>query len=351
MKQPKVVSVSFPSDPLESDIDTFVTAIGNTTYWGDRTAEYGIAPLQPIARIHDPFVPPATFDNSAIATWLVQQLDGTHPEYPAPDANTIYALYFPPGVSITVQSLGASCTAFHGFHDQTALADNTPVVYAVISRCDSIPEDANAVGIQYVSAVASHELIEGITDPLVESPHLGYTQPDNAHIFWEFLSLAELGDMCALIGNAFYTPSDFPYLVQRIWSNKTAPTGHDPCLPEPMGQVYFNSAPVLNDKVSFDFHGFIGTTKGVHIPVGGTGKVEIDLFSEAPTPGPWNVAVKEVGGSSLDLSLDKTSGTNGDKLELTIQVNSQNMTYGAELFVIESTLGTQRSLWVGIVGN
>ena len=31
--------------------------------------------------------------------------------------------------------------------------------------------------------------------------------------------------MCALIGNAFYTPPDFPYLVQRIFSNAAAPTG------------------------------------------------------------------------------------------------------------------------------
>jgi hypothetical protein len=350
MASPKVVSISFPNDPLEGDIDTFVTAMGNTTYWGDRTAEYGVGPVMPIARIHDPFMPPATFDNSDIQNWLVGQLDGTHPEYPAPDENTIYALYFPPGVSITM--LGrASCTTFHGFHDNAQLADGTPVAYAVISRCDSIPEDPAAVGIQYVSAVASHEIIEGITDPFVETAGIGYFEPDQAHIVWAFVSLAELGDMCALIGNAFYTPTDFPYLVQRIWSNKTAPTGHDPCLPEPAGQVYFNSAPVLNDSVSFFYEGYAGTTKGVKIPVGATKTIPIQLFSEAETSGPWNVTVKEVGGTSLDLSLDKSSGKNGDELQLTIHVTSKNATYGAEVFVIESTLGTQKSLWVGMVGN
>ena len=42
MTNPKIVNVSFPSDPLQADIDAFSTAIGTTTYWGDCTAEYGI---------------------------------------------------------------------------------------------------------------------------------------------------------------------------------------------------------------------------------------------------------------------------------------------------------------------
>ncbi len=350
MTAPKIVNVSFPGDPLEADIDAFVEAIGKTTYWGDRTKEYGIGPLTSIARVHDTFMPPATYDDTDIQTWLAGKLDGSDPAWPAPDANTVYALYFPPGVTITEQG-ESSCVGFHGYHGNTQLADATPVVYAVISRCASIPEDAAAVGIQYVSAVASHEVIEAITDPQVMSNDLGYYETDGAHIVWSFLGLAELGDMCALVGNAFYTPPDFPYLVQRIYSNAAAPTGHDPCSPEPSGQVYFNTAPVLNDKVTFDYDGFSSSTKGVHIPVGESKTVELDLFSEAPTPGPWTVTVHEEGGSNLDLSLDKSKGQNGDKLQLTIKVNSKNTTYGAELFMIESTLGTQSSLWVGMVGN
>jgi hypothetical protein len=348
MKQPKVVSVSFPSDPLEGDIDAFVTAMDKTTYWGDMVAEYGVAPLTTTARIKSTFAPPATYDDATIQTWLVSQLDGTHPEWPAPDENTLYALYFPPGVTITSQGIGTSCNQFHGYHYSTNLPDSTPVIYAVISRCAGIPEDPKATGIQYVSAVASHEIVEAITDPL----GYGCSETDVNDIYWTFLGLGELGDMCALVGNAFYTPADFsPYLVQRIYSNKTAPTGHDPCLPEPAGHVYFNTAPVLKDKVTFDYGGFSGNTKGVLIPVGQTKTVELDLFSEAPMAGPWTVFVKEVGGTNLGLSLDKTSGQNGDKINLTIQVKSKNTAYGGEIFLIESTRGTDKSLWVGFVGN
>jgi hypothetical protein len=85
--------------------------------------------------------------------------------------------------------------------------------------------------------------------------------------------------------------------------------------------------------------------------VGQTKTVELDLFSEAPTPGPWTVSVKEIGGNDLGLSLDKTQGQNGDKLSLTIQVKSKNTTYGGEIFVVRSTRNTDESLWVGFVGN
>jgi hypothetical protein len=355
MTAPKIVNVSFQSDPLESDIDTFAAAMATTTYWGDRTMEYGIAPLMPIARIHDTTANwPATVDDSAIQTWLASQLDGSNAAWPAVDENTIYALYFPPGVSITATSSGlpASCgtstqPSWHGYHSETQLASGKTAIYAVISRCDSLPEDPSATGIQYVSAVASHEIIEGITDPFVLTGPLGYSQTDPDHIAFAYASLAELGDMCAVVGNAFYTPPDFAYLVQRIWSNKVAPSGHDPCLPEPAGQVYFNSAPVLNDTVHYPG----GTTKGVNIPAGQTKTIEVDLFSEGPTPGPWSVEAFEMdGGDSLTFSFDKSSGQNGDKLHLSIQVKS-GTNAGAEIFGIVSRLGTQLSVWVGMVGN
>jgi hypothetical protein len=63
------------------------------------------------------------------------------------------------------------------------------------------------------------------------------------------------------------------------------------------------------------------------------------------------VNVKEIGGSNLDFTLDKTSGQNGDKINLTIHVKSKNATYGAEIFIVESTHDTDASIWVGMVGN
>jgi hypothetical protein len=89
---PKVVPVSFPDDPLQPDIDTFAAAFTTTTYWGDVTKEYGVGPVMPLAPVHVTTAVGATIDDSAIQTWLASMLDGTHPEFPAPDGNTVYAL-------------------------------------------------------------------------------------------------------------------------------------------------------------------------------------------------------------------------------------------------------------------
>jgi len=57
-----------------------------------------------------------------------------------------------------------------------------------------------------------------MTDP-------AYAHTDLDHIAYSFLSLAELGDMCTLVGNAFFRPADFPYTVQRMGSNAQALAG------------------------------------------------------------------------------------------------------------------------------
>lgn len=142
--------------------------------------------------------------------------------------------------------------------------------------------------------------------------------------------------------------TDVPFAVSRTWSNKAAAAGHDPCVPAPSG-AYFNAAPVLG-SVTLPM---IGTTLGVDVPLGGKKVVELDLFSDADTGGPFTVkvvdAAKLIGGAShLTLSLDKSSGLNGEKLMLTVQVDSAPSSK-AELFVVEVTQGTRVSFWVGVV--
>lgn len=370
LAKPNVVNVSFAGDPLEGDIDTFASAMQGTSYWGDRTKEYGIAPLTVGARIHDPTVWAATTDDTAIQTWLTGQLAGdagVAAGWPAPDANTVYVLYFPPGITVTMQGTGTSCVDFHGYHSNIALPGGQLVPYAVISRCASIPEDTAATGIQYVSAVVSHEAIEAITDPFITSVFnntpaggtpkgLGWAGTDPAHVALEYVTSEELMDLCTLIPDgsghgAFYTPPDFPYLMQRGWSNLASSQWKDPCLPVPAGEVYFDSVPVLPDMVTIpDVFGVSVPTQGVKLAVGQTKTIEIDLLSEGPTSGPWTVRAVEDATSSLTLTLDKKTGQNGDKLNLTIKVNDSKAG-GAEFVLLISSLGTQGAFSPFVVLN
>jgi hypothetical protein len=351
---PKIVPVVFDADPLAADIATFMSAWAGTTYWQTMLAEYGIDKPIALPVAHVSTAPAASITDDDIQAWLTTQTDGTHAGFPAPDANTLYALFYPPGVTINYAGLGASCTAFHGYHGATSPASGAPAIYSVISRCSGIPE-APVTGIQYVSAVASHEVIEGLTDPFVMSTP-AFALTDDAHVAWELYPGGEVGDLCALVGGAFYQPSDFPYTVQRIWSNTAAASGHDPCIVQQPGQTYFNSAPVLTDDVRVvDNFGSTKTTKGVKLAIGETKTIEVDLFSDAPTDA-WTVNAVEPfaptpASHHLTLAWDRTTGQNGDKLHLTITALSKDSQFGGEFFMIVSKLGKQRTLWSVFVGQ
>src|SRR5205807_938811 len=102
----------------------------------------------------------------------------------------------------------------------------------------------------------------------------------------------------------FYTPSDLGFEVARGWSNAAAAAGHNPCAPS--SATYFNSAPVLPDTVGYTDSGSSAVSKGINIPVGSTGTLLVDLFSDAPTA-PWTVSAFEETGSNLSFTWDKTT--------------------------------------------
>jgi hypothetical protein len=139
--------------------------------------------------------------------------------------------------------------------------------------------------------------------------------------------------------------------VQRTWSNAAARAGHDPCQPELPGEVYFNAAPVLPDMGQISVQGQSVTVRSVKIPVGGSMTIPVQLFSEGPT-GPWTVTASDLSKGNLSLSLDKTTGQNGDVLHLTIKVlgaGQGNM----EPFIVKSVQSTQpqHGDWFGVVTN
>ncbi len=160
--------------------------------------------------------------------------------------------------------------------------------------------------------------------------------------------------MCAQFPNVWNQYPDLPYTVQSIWSNANAKAGHDPCQPS-IAPVYFNAAPVMNDTITVSVFGQSTVVKGVKIPVGMSATIDVELFSDGPTSGPWSVGAKDAaallgGTADLSLSLDKDTGVNGDKLKLTIKVMTAGK-HNTEMFYLTSKLGSSENIWVGIVGN
>jgi hypothetical protein len=367
MKTPKFVVITFAGDALAAQIDDFSAKVAaSATYWSGTTAEYGVGPVASVLDISVTDTPATNLADGDVQAWLTSKLsgpdagilDGGAP-WPQPDADTIYMIYYPSSVTIT-QGGGTSCNQFYGYHGDYALSAGKYVTYSVIARCPAFPGTSD---IDSIAAIASHEYVEAATDPLQENP--AYSNPDPDHAAWATLAGGELGDMCAGFGNVFYKPADVPYLVQRTWSNKAAAASLDPCQP---GGVTpnFNAAAVLNDTVTFSGAAGAMMTKGVKIPVGSTGTVELDLYSSAPTSGPWTVQAYDgasylsMGGAPPELAVSfpggasTATGKNGDKLQLTIKVLTADPS-GAELFMLVSTLGTTsnapQTYWIGLVGN
>jgi hypothetical protein len=180
-----------------------------------------------------------------------------------------------------------------------------------------------------------------------------YSQVDDNHLAWmSFLGGGEIGDMCAQFPTSFYVPTDVGYMVQRTWSNARALAGKDPCQPADT-TPYFNAMPVFNDMVAVRGGGM---TKGVVVPVGMSKPLEIDLFSDSMTAGPWTLTAKVYarGGTSAPIttSFDTTQGQNGDKVNLTITSTAAvtSSTKTATL-VVTSTFGARQNVWIGYVGQ
>ncbi len=349
---PKVVPIYYSNDDatFTGNITSFLNKLPASTYWGPSVVEYGVGALSIATPVQLTTPAPLTISDDEIQAWLTTKLASSDPAFPAPDANTIYTFFFPTGTTITLsqqQGGGSSCKQFGGYHDNVVFAAK-PVAYAVVPRCATF---GGLTGLDAVTGPSTHEIIEAATDPYPQdSP--AYQSVDDNHILWTFiLGGGETGDLCAQFSNAFFIPTDVGNTVQRTWSNKAAKAGHDPCQPAD-GSAYFNSMPVLPETVTL---GGQITTKGITIPVGGTGTVEVDLFSDADTKGPWTVKATDAASlqgakPTLDFTWDKTSGLNGEKLHLTITVLGKSQ-YGAAAFILDSVQGPRTSLWVGLVAN
>jgi len=126
---------------------------------------------------------------------------------PAPDNDTVYMIYFPPGYSLDDGSGGHSCGTqqgdFCGYHKSFAI-DGQLVRYGVIP--DPTCAACNGHGGDFFANIgdnSSHELLEAVTDP---DPPSGW-----------YGSSVEIGDgVCDHV--TVNLPGTF-YTVQELWSN------------------------------------------------------------------------------------------------------------------------------------
>ena len=351
LKAPRFVPIFWANDDrqTETSIVDFLNRVGSTEYWKATTSEYGIGMATSTAPVYLTDTIRGQVDGNGIANWLAGKISTG--VVPASDANTIYVLHYPAGVTI-YQGNSVSCQDYGAYHSDYTTRTGASVAYAVIPRCGSF---ANMAGVDAITAPESHELIEAATDPYPNS-NPSYAQPDDLDFFWQIaLGGGETGDLCAQEHNAFTKFAELAYGVQRTWSNQAAAAGRDPCVPELPGEVYFNAAPEMPGTVSVNLGGGqVVKMRGISVPVGQSKTINVDLFSAGPV-GPWQVSAQAgataTGQSgAITVRLGGTSGRNGDKLQLTITRRAASQ-YGFDVFTLTSTLGNEQHTWLGLVGG
>lgn len=351
--RPRLVPMFFSNDDprLVAQAVDFETRVGATAYWQATTAEYGVGPATASPAVMLAETSSGTIDDRQIGAWLQAKINAADPELPAPTTGDIYVIHYPLGTTITLQGT-RSCASFGAYHANTFATVNkrrSPVAYAVIPRCAG---NGRAPTIDDITTPTSHELVEAVTDPYPYSSPLGYASVDGDHAFWG-LRGGELGDMCEGFSSSFMRfPPELPFEVQRTWSNASVAAGKNPCVPAPAGEVYFNAVPEAQDPVTIKFGQQSFDVLGVQVPLGTSKTVLLDLYSDGPTGGPWTVSVDNINPQRayLSFSLDRDSGQNGEKLQLTITSVSPSPS-GAARYVIRSQLGDVAHSWFGEVGQ
>jgi hypothetical protein len=140
--------------------------------------------------------PARALSDSTIRHMLQQEIT-TNKAFPAPSPNSLYFVYLPPGVTVSMGG-SRSCLNFCGYHDNI----NGQIFYAVMpyAGCNGCLGGLSAL--DALTATSSHELCEAITDPI---PGQGWYDDQNG----------EIGDICA-----WKMKKVGKYNAQQEWSNK-----------------------------------------------------------------------------------------------------------------------------------
>jgi hypothetical protein len=158
----------------------------------------------------------STITDAQVQAELKAQISAGH--LAAPNANTYYAVYFPKGKKIS-QGGSSSCVsggfcAYHG----TVVQSSATWTYGVHpdnssgSGCDA--GCGSSTAFHNMSSVASHELIETVTDPDV-----GIATTLSSPLAWYNNTYGEIGDICNGQQGAVVGTDGVTYTVQTEWSN------------------------------------------------------------------------------------------------------------------------------------
>ena len=323
----QLITVTFTGDARRDTFRAFGHAIVSTNWWHKTIGSFGAVDgiAGPDAELTANA--PRTMTDDDFKTYLKAQIVAGN--LPTPTPQSLYVIYAPRSLSISLANLGNSCQAFYGYHSSFVIALSGGVTvdaaYALVFDCNSgsLPE---------MTITASHEIAEAATNPEpFDSPsYVLYTNDAWEQSLGSAGSAGEVGDLCS------WMPwTEGSSQVQRIYSNAAAAASKNPC--QPYDQLYYGAAPRTKTRLvsGIRMDGHVGVTRGQSVDV------VLDCFSEAALPSDFTLSVgaagtlRPLGGVTMHLSKNKVHNGNGVVLTITVAANA---TTGDAPFVIRSTL-------------
>ncbi len=184
-----------------------------------------------------PSLTSTSITNDQIMAELQGQISGGH--LAKPDGNTLYMLHFPAGMKISMPDgnggTASSCTQFCAYHNTTQATSSIPeFYYGVIPNVtsDGCELGCGPVGggFNNTTSVASHELIESVTDAEVglatnNAPPLAWYDPQGSN--------GEIGDICNGAQGTVTSSGGHTVTIQLEWSN-----AHNACVAQPQSNDF-----------------------------------------------------------------------------------------------------------------
>jgi hypothetical protein len=193
-----------------------VSGHGGPVQRGSYFGEFPISPTTNHGKSGQP-----TLTDVDIGTELAKQINTTG-AVPAPTANTLYFIFFPPNFSVTIGNNGSACNNWGGIHASTTQTINgvsTRIPYAIVpdmasTACVSKKWATGSVW-QQETFIASDILAETITDPF----HGPNNNNSTAGLGWA----PEIGGLCQCQPPEVLTDSGGnQFNIQPIWHIDTA---------------------------------------------------------------------------------------------------------------------------------
>ena len=269
------------------------------------------------ARVITPSVTGTALTDQQITTELQAQINAGH--LPASDADTIYMIHFPAGTKISMPDgsggTASSCTQFCAYHNTIAHSPSN-IFYGIIPNvttdgCELGCGPAGG-GFNNTTSVASHELIEAVTDAEVglatdSAPPLAWYDPQGQN--------GEIGDICNGAQGTI-TSHNQTWTVQTEWSN-----AQGACIGTP---------------ASTDF--YITVSPGDRaIAAGSSGTYTVTSAATSGSPGTITLSASGLP-AGLTASFSPASISPGQSSTMTLSVTTA-ATNGADVFDITGSAG------------